>query len=314
YTTAEFFQGGVGYVKVNVMNDGDNSIFVDRFGVAVNSSENPVYTEDTGTLLPPGKEKSLGLVAVQLPEGESSPSMQITLWLLAKTSTGRWHEYPGPQYLKEFTVEASPMPEKINPVYAPNPLPLFTTFNGLVDSSDPEVRKTAAEAARVYGGAYNIYQVCTLFDRVNEDIEYISDPRGNDVWEPANITLKTGAGDCEDQAVLLAALIEAVGGTTRLYLTDTHAFAAVYIGNETAEVEEVVEGIRAYYGNVDVHYLTDEYGSWLMLDPTSSLYAGGLPGTTAQVCTAGPEGNKKGWTFLNTSEVKVIDISSNPAS
>ena len=48
---------------------------------------------------------------------------------------------------------------------------------------------------------------------------------------PANVTLKVGAGDCEDQAILLSSMIEAVGGTTRVYLTDNHAFAAVYIGN-----------------------------------------------------------------------------------
>ena len=147
----------------------------------------------------------------------------------------------------------------------------------------------AAEVARSYPGAYNIYQVCALFDMVKEKIEYVSDPRGNDVWEPANVTLKIGAGDCEDQAILLSSMIEAVGGTTGVYLTNNHAFAAVYIGNGTGATEAAVKGIRAYYGNVDVNYLTDEYGSWLMLDPTSSLYAGGLPGKTAQAKITGSQ-------------------------
>jgi transglutaminase-like putative cysteine protease len=105
-------------------------------------------------------------------------------------------------------------------------------------------------------------------------------------------------------------MLEAVGGTTRIYLTDTHAFVAVYIGNGTKATEAAVKGIRAYYGNVDVNYLTDEYGSWMMLDPTSSLYAGGLPGTTAQVKIqpTGENETQKTWTFVNTSKVKVIDI------
>ncbi|MDD2438620.1 MAG: transglutaminase family protein [Methanosarcinaceae archaeon] len=312
YTATEFFQGGVGYVKVEVTNDGENSIFIDRFGVAVNSSKSPIYAQESGVLLPPRAKKNLGIVAVQVPEGNETPAMQIAFWLLAKSQDGKWYEYKRPQFLNEFTLKTSPMPEKINPVYASNPLSLFTTFNELVEASDPEIRKTAAEAAKDYGGAYNIYQVCALFDKVNEEIEYISDPRGNDIWEPANQTLNIGAGDCEDQAILLASLIEAIGGTTRLYLTDTHAFAAVYIGNETTGIRTVVEGVKAYYGNVDVYYTSDAYGAWLMLDPTSSLYAGGLPGTTAQVQISEPNGDSKGWTFLNTSKVKVIDISSNP--
>ena len=40
--------------------------------------------------------------------------------------------------------------------------------------------------------------------------------------------LKIGAGDCDDKAILISSMLEAVGGKTRVYLTDTHAFAAVY--------------------------------------------------------------------------------------
>jgi transglutaminase-like putative cysteine protease len=156
-----------------------------------------------------------------------------------------------------------------------------------------------------------MYQVCALFDMVKEEVEYVSDPRGNDIWEPANVTLRIGAGDCEDQAILLSSMVEAIGGTTRIYLTDNHAFTAVYLGNGTDSIEGAVKGVRAYYGNVDVNYLTDEYGSWIMLDPTSSLYAGGLPGKTAQTMIRGLEGNetKRSWTFVDTRQVKVIDIS-----
>jgi transglutaminase-like putative cysteine protease len=213
-----------------------------------------------------------------------------------------------------YTAELKPMPEKVTQKYRYNPAYYFKKINRLVESAEPAVRGKAAEVARSYPGAYNIYQVCALFDMVKEDIEYVSDPRGNDIWEPANVTLRIGAGDCEDQAILLSSMLEAVGGTTRVYLTDNHAFAAVYIGNGTDSTDTAVKGVRNYYGNVDVNYLTDEYGSWLMLDPTSSLYAGGLPGKTAQakVEAAGENETSRSWTFLNTSEIKVIDISIRP--
>jgi len=308
YQTSEFFQGGVGYIRTSIKNEGRNPIFIDRYGVSVNASENRIYSEDCGVLIPPGEEKNLGVIAVQIPEEESA-SFRIVLWLLASTSEGKWHEYES-YFLKDFTVNLKPMPEKSDPVYRYNPASSFKTINRLVEPAEPNVRGKAAEVARLYPGKYNIYQICALFDMVKENIEYVSDPRGNDIWEPANVTLRIGAGDCEDQAILLSSLLEAIGGTTRVYLTDTHAFAAVYIGNGTNETEASVEGIRAYYGDVDVNYLADEYGSWLMLDPTSSLYAGGLPGKTAQVRSKENEGDEayRSWTFVNTSVVKVIDI------
>ncbi|HWR24799.1 MAG TPA: transglutaminase family protein [Methanosarcina sp.] len=308
YKTSEFFQGGVSYVKISIRNEGRNPIFINRYGVSVKASENRVYSEDCGVLLSPGEEKNLGVIAVQIPE-EKKASFNIVLWLLASSSEGKWHVYDS-YFLNGFTADLKPMPDKFTPEYKHNPARYFEIINRLVEPAEPDVRGKAAEVARAYPGAYNIYQVCALFDTVRENVQYVSDPRGNDVWEPANVTLKIGAGDCEDQAILLSSMLEAVGGTTRVYLTDSHAFAAVYIGNGTAATDAAVKGVRAYYGNVDVNYLTDKYGSWLMLDPTTSLYAGGLPGKTAQAKTQDLGKNKieRSWTFINTNEVRAIDI------
>lgn len=307
YQTSEFFQGGISYVKVSIKNEGRNPIFIDRYGVSVNASEKKIYSKDCGALILPGEEKSLGVIAVKVPE-EKEATFNIVLWLLASTSEGKWHEYD-PYFLSGFTADLKPMAEEYSPKYRYNTATYFEVINRLVEPSEPDVRGKAAEIARSYPGAYNIYQVCALFDMVKENIEYVSDPRGNDVWEPATVTLKVGAGDCEDQAILLSSMLEAVGGTTRVYLTDSHAFAAVYIGNEKNATEAAVKGIRTYYGNVDVNYITDEHGSWLMLDPTSSLYAGGLPGQTAQAKqVSGENETYRSWTFANTSKIEVIDI------
>lgn len=308
YQTSELFQGGVGYMKIRIKNEGRNPIFIDKFGISVNASKSRIYSEDCGVLILPEEEKNLGVISFQIPEEEKA-DLNLILWLLASTSEGKWHEYE-PYSLKNFRVDLKPMPEKSAPKYRSNPVPYFETINQLVEPAEPSVRSKAAEVARSYPGAYNIYQVCALFDMVKEKIEYVSDPRCNDIWEPANVTLKIRAGDCEDQAILLSSMLEAVGGTTRIYLTNNHAFTAVYIGNGTDATEATVKGVRAYYGDVDVNYLTDKYGSWLMLDPTSSLYAGGLPGRTAQVKVKAAEGNEtyRSWTFVNTSQVRVIDI------
>ncbi|WP_243684081.1 transglutaminase-like domain-containing protein [Methanosarcina barkeri] len=157
----------------------------------------------------PGEEQYLGVIAIQIPE-EKKANFSIVLWLLASTSEGKWHDY-GSYPLKNFTVNLKPMPEKSNPVYRDNPSPYFETINKLVEPAEPAIREKAVQVARSYPGAYNIYQVCALFDVVKEKVEYVSDPRGNDIWEPANVTLRMGAGDCEDQAILLSSMLEAVG-------------------------------------------------------------------------------------------------------
>ncbi len=308
YQTSDFFRGGLIYFKISIKNDGRNPIFICRYGVSVNASRNRIYSRECGVLLSPGEEKSLGVIAFQVPDEEKA-SFNIVLWPLACTSQGKWHEYE-PYHLNKFTVDLKPMPEKVYPVYKYNPASYFKIINRLVEPAEPNVRNTADEVARSYPGTYNIYQVCAIFDNVKDKIKYVSDPRGHDFWAPANTTLNVGAGDCDDKAILLSSMLEAVGGTTRIYLTDTHAFAAVYIGSGAGSTEAAIRGVRAYYGDVDVNYLTDKYGSWLMLDPTSSLYAGGLPGKTAQVKVraTGENGTIRAWTFVDTGEVKVIDV------
>lgn len=308
YQTSDFFRGGVSYFKISIKNDGRNPIFISRYGISVSASRNRIYSRECGVLLSPGEEKTLGVIAFQVPDEEKA-SFNIVLWPLACTSQGKWHEYE-PYHLNKFTVDLKPMPEKVNYIYRYNPASYFTIINRLVEPAEPSVRNTAGEVARAYPGTYNIYQVCAIFDNVKDKIKYVSDPRSHDFWAPADTTLNVGAGDCDDKAILLSSMLEAVGGTTRVYLTDTHAFAAVYIGSGTGATEAATRGVRAYYGNVDVNFLNDKYGSWLMLDPTSSLYAGGLPGKTAQVKVQDTRKYEisRTWTFVDTGEVKVIDV------
>ncbi len=113
YQTSEFFQGGVNYIRISIKNEGRNPIFIDRYGISVNASENRIYSEDCGVLLSPSEEQNLGVIAVQIPEEEKA-SFNIVLWLLASSSEGKWHEYE-PYSLKEFTVDLKPMLEKFAP-------------------------------------------------------------------------------------------------------------------------------------------------------------------------------------------------------
>ncbi len=297
YYYTQFYENSNGIVGVRIKNLGEERVFIYKFGLFdINTDE--WYGIQSGIKLLPGEEKDLGLISVDIPDNTKEVKLKLGLSILAETPDNKWHDYDY-QLFDEFTADVIQKPEKQDPEFVSNPEGTFEILNEKVDPHDIEVRKMAATSAKCYPGAYNIYQICSLFDDTKNNIQYISDPRGTDVWSPPCDTLEVEAGDCDDYAILLASLIESIGGTTRVYLTDTHAFAAVYIGDEE-NTDQIVEAIGNYYGSVPVYYTTDEYGSWLMLDPTSNVYPGGLPGGTAPI--------DNGWTFTNTTQVTVIDI------
>ena len=182
--------------------------------------------------------------------------------------------------------------------YVSNPRFLFEELNGLVNPKDEGVLEVAQKASDKYPGRYNIYQICTLFDYVSNNIEYVPDPKEVEVWQAPNETLKLGTGDCEDYAILMASLIEASGGNSRIYLTEDHAFAAVYVGGGTDEIDTA---IRKYYNTpLTIYFISDQYGAWLILDSVSGFYTGNLP--------VGAKPSKMDWDFENSTRITVIDI------
>jgi transglutaminase-like putative cysteine protease len=69
-----------------------------------------------------------------------------------------------------------------------------------------------------------------LFEYVRDHIRYIKDPVGVESVSDPYYTLARMVGDCDDQAVLLAALYESVGFPTRFVIAgyngaDVESFA-----------------------------------------------------------------------------------------
>lgn len=295
YYYTEFYEGSKSVISVYVKNSGSSAVYIYQFGFYL-MAEEELASHEAGISILPGEEKNIGSISIDVPENIEELELQPEISLFVQTRSDSWHDYKK-QYFEEIVIEVSDKAIIQEPDYVLNPESIFTRINDKIEPFDVEVRTIAAASAKKYPGQYNIYQICSLFDDTKKNVQYISDPRGKDLWSTPSDTLKIGAGDCDDYAILLASLVESIGGTSRIYLTDTHAFAAVYIGNNT---EDITTAIGKYYGPLPIYYTTDEYGSWLMLDPTSSIYAGGLAGGTAPT--------EHGWTFLNTSKVTVIDI------
>lgn len=160
----------------------------------------------------------------------------------------------------------------------------------LADKVDPlAVRTTAADLVSdqpsAGGGTFHYHQIAELHRYVNENITYVPDPSTTNYVAPPEETLRTEAGDCDCQAVLVASLFEAIGATTRLAVCqstsgDWHALTEVYLADsEEAASSEVVSSLLTYYDSYDIDYTDfwwdyDDGKYWFFADTAMGEYIG----------------------------------------
>jgi hypothetical protein len=152
-----------------------------------------------------------------------------------------------------------------------------------VEADEPVVIEEAGLAAGKYSGDYTIEQISGIYDHLKENWHYMRDPRGIDYFKNASESLNlgkkngcVGVGDCDDFAILMSALVEAAGGTTRVILarnntTGGHAYAEVYLGQFNAtnnQVESVIDWLKHNYDTdkIYTHVDTQTKDVWLNLD------------------------------------------------
>lgn len=124
------------------------------------------------------------------------------------------------------------------------------------------------------------FKVFAIGHWVSTNIRYISDPLvEGDYLAPPNETLKVGAGDCDDYAVLLATLYRSVGLDAVVGLIDTdgdgranHATALVYFTGNTSEILNGISKWASVLGiNVEkISYFNADGGVYLIVDPLMS--------------------------------------------
>lgn len=302
-----FYDNSRGVIKIWLENTGNNALFVYKYGVQTQGLAKSEWIPSvTGLTIDQGEKICIGTTSVFVGGDVDSFSVKHGFALMAKDDKGRWYDYET-LFMDEpieILVNSTITERERESTYQIDHGSQFVQINKLIYPIDPTVRNTAIQTAKKHPGSYNIYQVCYLFDYVEDNIEYVSDPRGLEYMAKPGETLTAGGGDCDDYAILLTALINAIGGTPRIYITEDHMFTSVYIGDEN-NINAIESSISEYYNTpVTLHYLTDDSGVWLLLDPTSSFfYAGGLP------TVAKPTGT--GWTFENATNITVIDVTPN---
>lgn len=136
---------------------------------------------------------------------------------------------------------------------------------------------------RAYYPSYVIdddyFKIFAIGHWVSNNIRYVKDPHGFEYIAPPTETLRVGAGDCDDFAVLLAVLYRSVGLNSSVGLIDTdgdgridHATALVYLSKSSSDV---ARGISKWASALGIRikgiaYFNYGRGILLIVDPPMS--------------------------------------------
>jgi len=128
----------------------------------------------------------------------------------------------------------------------------------------PSTRNLAISIIRDLPQKSFVRQIHLLHEYVRDRISYVRDIAGVETVQTPDVTLNLRAGDCDDKAVLLAALLESIGHPTR--------FVAIGTSED-------------HYSHVFVE--TKVGSKWLALDPTEPFSAGWRPPVIAKQMRVG---------------------------
>ena len=105
------------------------------------------------------------------------------------------------------------------------------------------VRQTALSLVQNIGQKNWHREVAEIWRFVNNNIRYVRDVNGVETLQTPEKTMEFGQGDCDDQSVLVASLLESIGHPTRFIAIGfgpasyQHVFAETKVGNKWLPVE-----------------------------------------------------------------------------
>lgn len=155
-----------------------------------------------------------------------------------------------------------------------------------MDYTNPTTRDFALmQIDHSHSGGYNIAQICDVWENIYNRWTYVNDPNGFEYFSPASRTINIGLkGDCDDFAILMASVMESIGGSPRVILASNtggggHAYAEVYVASSKQGLQNIANYVckRYHCSSIAYHTSYDNNGNpiyWLNLD-WQSRYPGG---------------------------------------
>ena len=119
-----------------------------------------------------------------------------------------------------------------------------------LDVNHPKTRNAAVKFAALEDGPFRVEQAARIWSEVRSRWRYVSDPNGGEYFARASETIDNGyAGDCDDFATVLAAMLHAIGGKSRIVMMDGehggHAYAEVCV--DASSPEDARNRLITYY-------------------------------------------------------------------
>lgn len=118
------------------------------------------------------------------------------------------------------------------------------------------VRQTAQTIVKDCPNRDVMCQVRTLHAWVRDNIKYLPDVRDVETIQTPDYTLQHGSGDCDDQSVLLASLLESIGRQTRFLAIAvrggdfSHVSSQVMLGTRWVNLETILPTIPQAWGTL----------------------------------------------------------------
>jgi PKD repeat protein len=146
---------------------------------------------------------------------------------------------------------------------------------------DEGVRLARGKPGAQRSGPQRIDQICYIYDYMADNWTFLSDWKGSNDFQYSNYSLEmgkeggsSGVGDCDDFSILLAALVESIGGTPRIVFAYSptaggHAYTEVYLGKKNdKDVDRMLKWLRKTYNVKDVcaHIDSKSDDVWLNMD------------------------------------------------
>ena len=164
-----------------------------------------------------------------------------------------------------------------------DPAPYYGGYCDKIDPYNLNVREASSLAIKNDPGSYNINQLLDIYDWTKNNIQYQNVPLSGIPYPPSQ-TLYTSSGDCKNQAVLIASMVESIGGTAKVVVDPScaHAYALVYASNQSQDMQGIADTISKHYNQqLIIHWITLGNQNWLIFDPAGGNY----PGNTLPECS-----------------------------
>ncbi|MCX8174513.1 MAG: hypothetical protein N3F63_07935 [Thermoplasmata archaeon] len=257
-------------------------------------------TKAVGKYADVGEKVDLGIWNFETPKeaGRYLYNFEITVFAM-DFSTGLW---AGPRNISfkesELEVVALGVPYQnrviVNEKVIYQEINFLARPTALVEAKLGEIKMNTTQR-------YTTHLLLGIFQFACE-IEYAQEANGTDYWQTPDETITKNAGDCEDFAILISSLVAAAGGTARFCYTNNHAFAVVYVGKNYSEIQRAVESY--YFHKMNMVFVKDDLGYWVVADPAGEPYLGGLP-----VSGIPTSRNNLTWDWhLNSTFIGFIDV------